>query len=96
MAPPVLPRGSAKPSGFQSRLSFGNLSANTSPAPSRRASSPTSTALATFGSVRINESTFEEDGISTLLQSATPSVTSTKSKRKRTSWVYRHMAGDRD
>lgn len=96
MVPPVLPRSSAKPSGIQSLLSFGNPSAKTSPAPSRRASSPTSTALSTFESARINESTFEEDGISTLLQSATPSITSTKSKRKRTSWVYRHMAGDGD
>jgi hypothetical protein len=96
MSQPLRGRGASnrRPTSNQSRLSFASSSQATPPIESsQEPTSPTiSSALSLLDSVQFEG--LEQDTPNTT-RSSTPSI-STKTKKKRTCWVYNYMAGTED
>ena len=92
-------RGSFKGPTTQSRLSFGrNVSLthinDESPpesTPTTRPTSPSSTIFSTLESSQFQDIVSKSN--SKVSQASTPQSTATKTKRKHTAWVFRHMDG---
>jgi hypothetical protein len=85
--------GSSKRPASQSRLPFER---NVSPTRTNatRLASPSSTTLSTLESSQFQDIVSESNP--EVSRASTPQSTTTKTKRKRTAWVFRHMDGSAD